>query len=331
MYRSFYNLKHKPFQISTDPRFLWLGEKHKEALAVLKYGILDNKGFIVLTGDVGTGKTTLVNMLLKILEKDVVVATVQDPSLEPLDFFNFVANAFFGVEQNFKTKGAFLISFEKFLKYNYYQGQKVLLIIDEAQQTKQDLLEEIRLLSNIELDESKLLNIFFVGQSEFNNILLKSQNRALRQRITVNYEISPLTEIETGAYMSRRLKVAGAKENMFTKDAIRDIFLYSNGYPRLINILSDRALLTGFVEEHMTISPKIIAECAEELSINEFSVPKSYSIPQKQSQGTKDNKIIFQDIKNYKPKTRYFTNKLYAFLLISLLLIASAGYFSFMK
>jgi general secretion pathway protein A len=149
MYTSFYKLKAKPFQISADPDFMWLGEKHQEALATLKYGVLDNKGFLLLTGDVGTGKTTLINTLIQSLSDDILCASVSDPGLSKLDFFNFIAFSF-GINQEFLTKGSFLIGFRKFLLDAYDKNKKVLLIIDESQLLTQKLLEEIRLLSNID-------------------------------------------------------------------------------------------------------------------------------------------------------------------------------------
>ncbi len=222
MYLDFYELKVKPFQISTDSRFLWMGEKHKEALATLKYGILDNKGFLLLTGDVGTGKTTLINALVSQLGDNVLVATIPDPDLEPLDFYNFVADAF-QINTVFSTKGAFLIRFTQFLHQAYSRNQKVLLIVDEAQRLQYEILEEIRLLSNIEKQETKLLNIFFVGQNEFNDTLLKRENRALRQRITLNYNIEPLSEKETGQYIRYRLQIAGQERKIFDAGAVRSI------------------------------------------------------------------------------------------------------------
>ena len=272
MYLSFYNFTVKPFEISTDPKFLWIGEKHKEALAVLKYGILDNKGFILLTGDAGTGKTTLVNALRFFLHENIKVATIYDPALDLLDFYNLIANAF-GIDQQFNNKAAFLIYFKNFLLYNHDEGKKNLLIIDEAQKIKPGLLEEIRMLSNIELDHFKLLNIFFVGQSEFNNILLQPENIALRQRITVNYHIEPLNEKETREYIAKRISIAGASQNMFRKSAMREIFRFSNGNPRLINIICDRALLSGYTENCRMISSKLILECADEFNINKFTAP----------------------------------------------------------
>jgi general secretion pathway protein A len=266
MYLDFYKLHLKPFSISTDPKFLWLGEKHKEALAVLKYGILDNKGFLLLTGDVGTGKTTLLNALLDSLGDDVLVALVTDPGLAKMDFFNFVADSF-EMDRNFKSKGEFLIYLKNYLLDVHRQNKQTLLIIDECQHLNQKLLEEVRLLSNIEKFNTKLINIFFVGQSEFNDIILRPRNRAIRQRITINYNISALSEQETDKYIRFRLNVAGSKEAIFTARAIKAVYKFSNGYPRLINIICDQALLTGYVKEKRKIDEKIVSECANELKI----------------------------------------------------------------
>ena len=280
MYLDFYNLNRKPFQISTNPEFLWLGEKHREALAVLKYGVLDNKGFLLLTGDVGTGKTTLLNALTESLGNDVLVAMVTDPGLAKMDFFNFIADSF-AMNRKFRTKGEFLIQLKQFLLDVHAQGRQTLLIIDECQNLNQKMLEEVRLLSNIELHNSKLINIFFVGQSEFNDIIVRPRNRAIRQRITINYNISALSEAETENYIQFRLKVAGSQEPIFAPQAIQAIFQFSNGYPRLINIVCDQALLTGYVQERQTIGEKIIAECAKDLRIPYgAAIPKSLATPE---------------------------------------------------
>ena len=266
MYLSHFRLTQKPFQISSDPAFLWMSEKHKEALAILKYGIIDNRGFLLLTGDVGTGKTTLINTLINSLEKDTIVATIPDPGLGKLDFYNYLANEF-NFNKDFETKASFLVHFRHFLNDAYDQGKKILLVIDEAQRLDNDLLEEIRLLSNIEKQQTKLLNIFFIGQNDFNNRLLKLENRAIRQRITLNYHIDPLTENEIGKYIVHRLSVAGAKQPIFERSAIKHIFYYTKGFPRLINILCDHALLTAFVREKQKIGAEIIKECVKELRI----------------------------------------------------------------
>ena len=264
MYLAHYNLKEKPFQITTDPKFIWFGEKHQEALAVLEYGVIDNKGFLLITGDVGTGKTTLINALLKRLGNDIIVANITNPILEELDFFNIVANEF-NINKHFGNKSDFLIHFSRFLNDCYTKKKKVILIIDEAHKLNQDLLEQIRLLSNIERQNTKLINIFFVGQNEFIDIISDKQNRALRQRISINYHLEPLRESEVKAYILRRLNVAGLKENIFNDNSISDIISFSNGYPRLINILCDHALLTGYVKGVKTIDEAIIKECANGL------------------------------------------------------------------
>ncbi|WP_320041021.1 AAA family ATPase [uncultured Desulfobacter sp.] len=266
MYNEFYNLKCSPFKISCDPAFMWFGEKHQEALATLKYGILDNKGFLLLTGDVGTGKTSLINALLQSLEQDIIYTSVPDPSLIKLDFFNYIA-ASFGIDKEFTSKGAFLAHFKKFLLSASEKNKKVLLIIDEAQLLTQEMLEEIRLLSNIEKPDAKLINIFFIGQNEFNEILNRPQNRAVLQRMTLNYNLDPLTPEEVDAYIRHRLKVAGTQERLFDWNAVQEIFLYSGGFPRRINILCDHSLLSGFVKEQRIIDSGIVKECAKELKI----------------------------------------------------------------
>jgi general secretion pathway protein A len=271
MYLSHYKLESKPFQMSTDPDFLWLGEKHKEALATLKYAIVENKGILALTGDVGTGKTTLINALIQSLGDDTMVATIYDPSLEVLDFFNIVSVAF-NMGKTFDSKGEFLIYFKRFLKEARARNKKVLLIIDEAQRITSELLEEIRLLSNLEDEHVRLLNIFFVGQNEFIDILKEYKNRALRQRITIRYHIEPLTLIETEAYTRHRLQIAGARAHIFSSGAIQEIFSFSNGYPRLINIICDHALLSGYVRELIIITADIIKECKEELQISNLNM-----------------------------------------------------------
>jgi general secretion pathway protein A len=240
MYQSFYNLKIKPFQITTDPKFLWLGEKHKEALATLKYGILENKGFLLLTGDVGTGKTVLIHGLMKIIDVSAIVAAIPDPGLNSLDFFNFLSEEF-KMNRRFDSKGAFLIHLKHFLYKASSSDKKVLLIIDEAQR----------------------LN----GQGEFNKMLNEERNKAVRQRITVSYHIDPLTENETRDYINHRLKVAGCNRALFKPEAVRKVYTFSHGYPRLINIICDHALLTGYSGGKKTIDAAVIKECEKELRI----------------------------------------------------------------
>ena len=270
MYLEHYNLLEKPFEMSPGPRFLWLGEKHLEALATLKYGIYENKGFLLLTGDVGVGKTALIHRLIKEIYASKVVAYVPNPGLEPLDFFNILAHEL-RIDKSFTSKGAFLIEFKRFLIKRHAENKKVLLVIDEAQRLYHELLEEIRLFSNIELENRKLINIFFVGQPEFNQILLEPRNRAVKQRIAVRYQVEPLNQEETAHYIEHRMQVAGATRKIFTSNAISDIFKFSNGCPRLINIICDHALLTGYAAELNNIGSSVIRECEPELKIPEES------------------------------------------------------------
>lgn len=263
MYRSHYELILKPFQLNTDPKFLWLGEKHKEALATLKYGVIEQKGFLLVSGDVGTGKTTLINALLESIGEDVLVATIRDPALNLIEFYNLIAQSF-DIPEKFSSKIEFLSYFKEFLKQKYSENKSVLLIIDEVHSLSKDLLEHIRLLSNIELPEEKLINIFFVGQNEIHQTLALPECRALRQRISLVYHIDPLSNHETGMYIKHRLKVAGTERDIFTPEAIREIHKFSLGYPRMINTLCDHALLTGYVRDLATISPAIINECAHQ-------------------------------------------------------------------
>ena len=272
MYASFYGMTEKPFQISTDPRFLWLGEKHREALANLKYGLLDRNGFVVLTGDVGTGKTTLVNALIDALDDSVRVAKINHPSLDTKDFLSLIAKT---LDPHIRStqKSDLLIFFNTYLQKAYDAGETVLLIIDEAHRLSVEVLEEIRLLSNIEQAGQKLLSIFFVGQDEIKPMLQTAECRALRQRITSFYDIEALEPEETRQYVDYRMKVSGMQDPLFSTGALQLIHAFSGGNPRVINNLCDRALLTGYVKEQRIIDTEIIIECADELELNTGQMP----------------------------------------------------------
>lgn len=313
MYLNFYQLSSKPFQITTDPKFLWLGDKHSEALATLKYGILEDKGFLLLTGEVGTGKTALIKLLVRTIDVSAVVATIPDPGLEAIDFFNFLAEEF-KMDRRFASKGDFLIVFKQFLLKAYSTQQKVLLIIDEAQRLTPEMLEQVRLLSNIELDNRKLINIFFVGQTEFNRTLLDERSKAVRQRITVNYHIEPLTEMETQQYIQHRLKVAGSRREVFTLDAMRRVYVFSQGVPRLINIICDHALLTGYASGVKPLDVNLIRECEKELRLPEIRSPKERTSPLARAAPLPD------DLPEDQPRARAFNWRIPAALVFLLLL-----------
>jgi general secretion pathway protein A len=267
MYQAHFGLKRSPFSIEPDPDFLWLGEKHQEGLAVLRYGILENKGFLLLTGDVGTGKTVLIKSLLTSLTGDVTVAAIPDPSLPLMDFFNVLSYEL-GMASAIDGKADFLVKFKKFVCHVYDSKNRLLIIIDEAQRLSNELLDEIRVLSNIDYDNRKLVNIFFVGQIELNQILTDPCNRALRQRITVSYHLVPLNHEETAAYIRHRLKVAGTEKELFMPEAVHEIFKFSQGIPRLINILCDRSLITAYIRDRNRVSPEMIHESGKELDIS---------------------------------------------------------------
>jgi type II secretory pathway predicted ATPase ExeA/tetratricopeptide (TPR) repeat protein len=266
MYLSYYNLSANPFQISTDPHFLWLGNDHKEALANLKFGVLENNGYAVLIGDVGTGKTTLINALVQALDKSVITAVINHPSMDAAEFFFMVVKAL-DPGAVISGKADCLHHLGEFLRLRRAEGRPVLLVIDESHRMSEMLLEEIRLLSNMEQDGDKLINIIFVGQPELKRKLQSSYCRALRQRITLYYHLQPLSKEDTRPYIAHRLRMSGAGANLFTPKSVDAIYKFSKGYPRLINKICDRALLTGFVKEKKRIDVSIIRECVREISL----------------------------------------------------------------
>jgi type II secretory pathway predicted ATPase ExeA/LysM repeat protein len=269
MYTEFFELIEKPFSLSTSPRFLYLGEKHKEALAILKYGVMERQGFVLLTGEVGTGKTTMVRALLSSLNQNVKYVHLANPLLSPREFISYLILSAFENKIHFKTKSEFLIAFEAFLTKVQQRNMHFLLVIDEAHKLSFDLLEEIRLLSNLETAEEKLISIFLVGQPELNERLSEPRCRPLLQRISVRYHIPPLDVKETKEYIITRLKKAGSKraEEIFQGKAIDAIHQYSQGYPRMINILADNSLLLGYSKGESKISPGMVKSCYQDLRL----------------------------------------------------------------
>ncbi|MGB7920945.1 MAG: AAA family ATPase [Desulfobacterales bacterium] len=271
MYLAHFKLHEKPFQLNTDPRFLWLGQDHKEALATLRYGVLENKGLLLLTGEIGTGKTTLVSALVDQLgDESVVAAQLPDPGLTRREFFYLVSRKF-GIDRPVRDKETFTDTFGEFLDDICTHNKKALLIIDEAQIMNSRVLQEVRLLSNLEYRHTKPLNIFLVGQTEFNKKLLKPENRAIKERIAVNCNLKPLVEPETAAYIAYRLQVAGTQKRIFTDDAVREIQSFSKGLPRQINILCDLALVRGYAENAKILDSRMIKECEERILVHDAS------------------------------------------------------------
>ena len=270
MYIDFYNLKEKPFNLTPSSRFLYLGEVHKEALALLTYGVVERKGFILLTGEVGTGKTTMVQALLNNLDDSVQSVYISNPLLSPDEFLKHIASSALKKNVRFKTKGEVLLELEGFLRQCLQHQKNFVLIIDEAQKLSFDLLEEIRLISNMESADEKLINIFLVGQPEFNEKLSESRCRPLLQRISIRYHIRPLDLKSTQEYITTRLKAAGGANGgkIFPKDVAKAIHQYSEGYPRMINVLADNVLLLGYSKGKKRVTPSMIKECHEDLRLD---------------------------------------------------------------
>jgi len=270
MYEDFYGLKEKPFGVTPDAKFFFPSEKHTEALNCLIYAINEKKGFAVITGEIGSGKTTVWHTLLNKLDKGTKVVLITDTFLTPKQMIMAILE---DLEVPFKdrwSKVRLLSCLNNYLLEQAMLGFNVVVLIDEAQNLSFSTLEEVRMLSNLETDKEKLLQIILMGQPELREILNLKRLEQLKQRISVHYHISPLTKEETENYILHRLKIAGANGVMiFDKDALEKIYFYSGGVPRLINSLCDRALLTGFVKEKGLVDENIIEEVAGELELME--------------------------------------------------------------
>ena len=269
MYTQFYDLRERPFDLSPSSRFLYLGETHKEALALLTYGLREQKGFGLLTGEVGTGKTTIVHALLAGLYQNVRLVHLSNPLMSPREFLDYLARKVLGRETPFLSKAEFLIDFETFLLDCQKSGKSFLIIIDEAHKVSFQLLEEIRLLSNMETAEGKLMTIFLVGQPELRERLKDPRCKALFQRITTHYHLTPLDQDSAAEYIRTRLRTAGARtpDRIFRESVIKAIHHYSKGYPRAINTISDNLLLLAYAQGKQKITPEMVTECCQDMNI----------------------------------------------------------------
>jgi general secretion pathway protein A len=267
MYREFYGLLQAPFEMTPDPAFLYLGETHREGLAMLVYAIQSRKGFVVLTGEVGTGKTTLLHALLSQMDSDVPSAFVFNPRLDPLDFFRVLFDEF-GIEEPCFTKAEYLLALNHFLIEQLKQDRTALLIVDEAQNLAPEMLEEIRLLSNLETPTSKLLQIILVGQPELAEMLDRDDLRQLRQRIVLRHDLRPFGAEELGQYIDERLRLAGYNgKGIFDKSARKQMLAVTCGIPRLVNVVADGALLAGYSRGLKTLDAGVINEVAGDLRL----------------------------------------------------------------
>jgi type II secretory pathway predicted ATPase ExeA len=267
MYNSFFKLARSPFEMSPDPFFLYPTPKHHEALAGLYYGIKARKGFMILTGEVGTGKTLVVRCLLDLLDKKRVgYAYVFNTLLSGREFLEYLADDL-GIEHPSPSKSHLLIQLHRHLIGRYGQGLITLLIVDEAQHLTVDVLEEIRLLTNLETPKGKLLQIMLTGQPELDAKLESHELRQLKQRVALRFRLEPLSGDETRAYVERRLKLAGGSRELFAPSALERVFVYSRGIPRLINTLCDNTLISAFSLGVSQVLPEFVDEAALDLHL----------------------------------------------------------------
>jgi general secretion pathway protein A len=267
MYTEYYGLIRRPFEMTPDPSFLYLGEAHREGLAMLQYAVESRKGFVLLTGEVGTGKTTLLHSLLSQLDSRTNSAFVFNPRLKPIDFFKVIFDEF-EITKECRTKGEYLMALNHYLIDKLEQDEPVLLIVDEAQNLSAEMLEEIRLLSNLETPTSKLLQIMLVGQPELKVMLAQPELRQLRQRIVLRHHLRPFNPQECASYVDERLRLAGYTDKaLFDRGALREIHDVSEGIPRLVNVVCDGALLLGFSREMAQIDGKAVREVAGDLEL----------------------------------------------------------------
>jgi len=271
MYKSFYGLTRNPFEITPDPSFLFPTRRHNEALAALYYGVRRHKGFVVMTGEVGTGKTLLVRCLLELLNRrNVAYAYVFNSLLSPLEFLHYVAGDF-GLAATGKTKSELLLELSSFLISRHQQKLTTVLVIDEAHHLAPEVLEEVRLLTNLETAQEKLLQILLVGQPELDEKLDSIELRQLKQRIALRSQLEPLNLEETKGYIRRRLQLAGAASDapaLFPGETVAKVYRHSRGIPRLINTICENALITAFARRSAVVPPDVIDEVAADFRLS---------------------------------------------------------------
>jgi len=276
MYETHFNFSAKPFQLSPDPRFFFNSRGHKRALSYLRYGVEQGEGFIVITGDIGTGKSTLARALFEELDReDIVAAQIVTTQLDEDDLLKMVATSF-NIPQKSNDKAELIKSIEDFLLMHHREGKRVLLLVDEAQNLPPRSVEELRMLSNFQVENRALMQSFLLGQKEFRNILQSPDMEQLRQRVIAAYHLSPLALDETRQYIEHRLTTVGWKSYpSFSPDAFVKIYQYTRGVPRKINNLCDRLLLFCFLEEKDKINSRLVSIVTEELMGESFTAELS--------------------------------------------------------
>lgn len=268
MFEGFFGLSENPFNLTPDPKFLYLSDVHKEALSHLQYGIEQRKGFVLITGEVGTGKTTICRSLLAMLSKKTRTALVLNPSLSDIELLQTI-NQDFGIDCSSDSKKVLLDKLYNFLIQVFVKGENAALIIDECQNLTPEVLEQIRLLSNLETEKEKLLQIIMIGQPELARMLQAPGLRQINDRIVLRYHIWPLSLSDTKSYLSHRMTVAGAyKTDVFTPMAVRKIYRYSQGLPRKMNALAERGLLMAYLRGKRKVTLGIVGAAVKELKGN---------------------------------------------------------------
>ncbi|MEO8313748.1 MAG: AAA family ATPase [Pseudomonadota bacterium] len=275
MYLSFYGLAEKPFSITPDPRYLYLGGRHAEALAHLVYGITEAGGFVQLTGEVGTGKTTVVRSLLAKQPDNTEIALILNPRMNAVEFIAMLCSelGIFLPDKAVDSEKELIDILNRYLLKAHAAGKRVVLIVDEAQNLTPELLEQVRLLTNLETETQKLLQIILIGQPELREMLARNDLRQLAQRITGRYHLDPLARDESAAYVRHRLRIAGATVEIFTNGALAELYRVSGGIPRLLNIIGDRALLGGYSADQHVITAALVRRAASEVAGRRITPP----------------------------------------------------------
>jgi len=281
MYKQFFGLTRNPFEISPDPFFYHPTPRHNEALANLHYGVGRRKGFIVITGEVGTGKTLLVRCLLSELRKNnIAFGYVFNPLLPVVEFFQYIM-ADLGLPYAGRSKAEMLLDLNRFLIQRHARGLITALVVDEAQALPKELLEEIRLLTNLETSQQKLLQIVLMGQPELEAVLDSPELRQLKQRVALRCQLLPLDQQQTHAYILSRLERAGARsqEQIFSPEALDKVFEYSRGIPRIINTLCENSLVGSFAREQRPVAADVVTEVAGDFRLTTPSLPEDTPLP----------------------------------------------------
>lgn len=296
MYKRFYQLQRNPFEITPDPAFLYATRMHNEALAALVYGVHRRKGFVVLTGEVGTGKTLLVRCLLRFLNRaKIATAYVFNPRLNPQEFLQYITGDL-GLPTTGKSKSELLLDLSKYVIARYQQNLTTVLIVDEAHHLSGEVLEEVRLLTNLESAGGKLLQIALVGQPELDATLDSNDLRQLKQRIALRAQLRPLEFDETRGYVYRRLELAGSSSpaTIFPTDTIAEVHQQSKGFPRLINTLCENALIHGYVAQSSSINTDTIREVSASFRLNVIHQPQGQQ--KANGSGSEDARVAAQHL-----------------------------------